>query len=153
MAVTAAVASGITAVATVGGGIEQRKASKTSARAEKSARQLENRKAALVQQRQKQRQVADLRIARARQEAGAEAGGVAGSSSVQGAIFSSTSQAAGNIGFAETQFRLGAQAAGIRSAGARSANRSLSRASTFGDVAAVSSLFGDPTRNEALSTG
>lgn len=127
----------------VASSVQEKKAATKTRRAERRARQVENAVSRFENQKAIRQRVAQQRGERAELEQGAEAAGVAGSSSLLGAVSSGQSTAAGDIGLALTRASGAAGAASIRSAGAKSASGNLAKAGLFGAGSSVSSLFTD----------
>ena len=150
MSVVAAVAAVVGTVSSVASSRKQAKASKTQREGEEAARRVENATSRLANQREIRKRIAAQRIEQGNLEASAESSGVAGSSSLFGAVGGSQASAAGDIGFARARFSGSAGAAGIRGDAASSASRSLESAQQFGTIAGVSGLFSNAKNNVAI---
>ena len=143
----AVVAGGTAAATTVATAVQTKKAGTKTRRAERKARQIENAVGRQENARAIRQRIAKSRVEQAELIQGAEAGGVAGSSSLLASVSSSQSTTAGDIGSAITRQAGSAGAANVRSAGARSASGNLNKAANFGAIGSVSSLFTNSENN------
>ena len=143
----AVVAGGTAATASVATAVQTKRAATKTRRAERKARQIENAVGRQENARAVRQRIARSRVEKAELIQGAEASGVAGSSSLLGAVSSGQSTAAGDIGSAITRQAGSIGAANARSAGARSASGNLSKAGTFGAIGSVSGLFTNADNN------
>ena len=110
---------------------------------------IQNAKDKLERQRATRKRVQKLRIDNARTANAGASVGALGSSSVQGALGSSTANAGGDIGFSQA---IGGANFGIASAQNRAAtaiNKGNEKAATYNTIASVSSLFGNVANNQA----
>jgi hypothetical protein len=146
----AAGAAVVGAAASIKSGIDQQAAASEQRKTEEKARKVSNARTRLENQKSIRQRIAAQRIEEGELVQGAEAGGVAGSSSLFGSVGSSQSSASGDIGFANARIAANQGASDIRSAGARRAGGLASSAATFGTIANVSSLFQNSQNNAAL---
>ena len=137
-------AEGVAIFAVLAAGLssnEQRKASDITRRADREASQLQNKRATLRNQRQKQRLLADARLRRAEIESAGITAGAGQSSAVAGAQASTTAQAASTFGFSSIDTGLGIRAANVRSRAADRASGNLKRANLFSTAASAAAPF------------
>ncbi len=137
------ISAGLFAVAALGAvsANETRKASDISRRGAREASQVQNKRATLRNQRQKQRLLADARLRRADIEAAGVSRGAGGSSAVAGATASTGAQAASTLSFSNIDTGLGIAAADIQNRAASKASKNLKRASLFSTAASAATPF------------
>ncbi len=145
-------ASAVGAGATIASTRKSAQAAQTTRKAEERARRVSNAVSRLENQKAIRRRIAQQRVQTAEVTQGAEAAGVAESSSLFASLGSIQTSAASDIGFAQSRFAGLAGASGIRAAGARRAGPLQEQAAQFGAVAGVSSLFSNARNNQALGS-
>lgn len=142
MAGVAAVATVISTVAGVGSAAAGYRATQEQNKAERRARDIDRRQAALENARQRRLAIAQRRIQEAEIGQLAESQGVAGSSSVAGARGALLSDTASNIGFANTQIASNTLRADTLGRGYGRAAQLQSFGNTLGGIGNASAGFG-----------
>ena len=141
MAVTSAY---VVAAAAVGSAVVQRNASKAAQAATEKSVKIDNARESMRVQRQKQKLVAQLRVAQAQQLAQGVASGAQQSSSLFGAQTSTLGQAAETNVFASQQSGMSRASAGYQSKAAGAINRGNRQAAVFGAVGSMASPLTNP---------
>ncbi len=142
----------LSAGATVASTRKTAQAAETTRKSEERARKVTNAVSRLENQKAIRRRIAQQRVETAEVTQGAEAAGVAGSSSLFASVGSLQTSAAADIGFARSRLAGSQGASNIRAAGAKKAGGQLASAAQFGAIASVSGLFTNAQNNRALGS-